>query len=277
MENRISNTLSVLANYLHFIMLKLISKKPIRVYYWKEHPNFGDLITPALLEYYGYPPIFFNPNRAQLVSTGSLIEHLNEDYKGIILGTGAISESTSIEFKKAKVIGLRGALTKKALHIENDIIYGDPGLLASKLIEVRNIKKFKIGFIPHYRDIDNEHVFRLMKRLKNEITIIDVQNKPLDVLKKMDQCEYILSSSLHGLICADSLGIPNRWIKLSELMGNEFKFNDYYSIFELKARPKLISGNESIDELISWTEMIEKEKINKVKIELENQFKNLVL
>ena len=91
----------------------------------------------------------------------------------------------------------------------------------------------------------------------------------------MDSCKHIISSSLHGLICSDSLGIPNRWIKLSQLLGNDFKFKDYYSVFDIEPQYIELSGQESIEELISKTELIDSEKMKKVKIELENQFLHL--
>ena len=48
----------------------------------------------------------------------------------------------------------------------------------------------------------------------------------------MMSCICILSSSLHWLIFADSLGIPNRRIVLSdEIIGGDLKFDDYYSVY----------------------------------------------
>lgn len=48
----------------------------------------------------------------------------------------------------------------------------------------------------------------------------------------MLSCKCILSSSLHGLIFADALGIPNRRIVLSdEIIGGDLKFDDYYSVY----------------------------------------------
>ena len=49
----------------------------------------------------------------------------------------------------------------------------------------------------------------------------------------MAQCKFILSSALHGLICADSLNIPNKHIILgNDVIGGEYKFKDYYSVFK---------------------------------------------
>ena len=45
---------------------------------------------------------------------------------------------------------------------------------------------------------------------------------PFKCIKQIADCE-IISSALHGLIAADSLNIPNKWIKLSnKLVGNNF-------------------------------------------------------
>jgi hypothetical protein len=45
----------------------------------------------------------------------------------------------------------------------------------------------------------------------------------------------VLSSSLHGLIAADALGVPNAWIGLSDaLRGGDFKFRDYYGVFGIE-------------------------------------------
>lgn len=45
-----------------------------------------------------------------------------------------------------------------------------------------------------------------------------------------------MSTSLHGLIVADSYGIPNAWIKQpQDIGGNGYKFDDYYSAFDREA------------------------------------------
>ena len=52
----------------------------------------------------------------------------------------------------------------------------------------------------------------------------------MDVCRDISGCERILSSSLHGLIIADSFSIPNRRIGFyNNLKGGDFKFEDYAS------------------------------------------------
>ncbi len=61
-----------------------------------------------------------------------------------------------------------------------------------------------------------------------------MRQHPSAVIKQIAECECIVSSSLHGLIIADSLGIPNIHVKVTNnLLGDGFKFDDYYSAYHL--------------------------------------------
>jgi pyruvyltransferase len=66
----------------------------------------------------------------------------------------------------------------------------------------------------------------------------------------------ILSSSLHGLICADAYGIPNAWIWLSEkLRGGDFKFRDYrLSIKAGEPMPIDISKKPTLEDALAAVE-----------------------
>ena len=61
----------------------------------------------------------------------------------------------------------------------------------------------------------------------------------------MSQCEVVISSAMHGLITADSLGIPNaRAIISNNITGGDYKFNDYYSIYGIN--PKVLNVDDII-------------------------------
>lgn len=132
---------------------------------------------------------------------------------------------------------LRGELSKKRvekiINKKLDIPTGDGGLLAAQLFDKAFKKKYSIGIIPHMREKSDIYFKELYNNYENAI-MIDLQDDPMSVLKTIAQCEVIISSSLHGLIVADSFGIPNKYIKVTNKPhGDGFKFRDYYSSFGL--------------------------------------------
>ena len=69
-------------------------------------------------------------------------------------------------------------------------------------------------------------------RYPAQVTVINVRRHPSAVIRDIASCGAILSSSLHGLVVADSYGIPAAWTSGSPpLTGGDFKFQDYASAF----------------------------------------------
>jgi polysaccharide pyruvyl transferase WcaK-like protein len=63
-------------------------------------------------------------------------------------------------------------------------------------------------------------------------TLLNINDPPLAFLNKLQSCEVVISSAMHSLIAADSLGMPNIRIKISDnITGGDYKFKDYYSVF----------------------------------------------
>lgn len=140
-----------------------------------------------------------------------------------------------------KVCALRGAKTKERLEMLTGKIYdvplADAGLLSNLYVEEAPEKEYEVGIIPHFSQKD-EPRFQELKNSFSSACIIDIQQEPSAVIRQIARCRYILSSSLHGLIFADGLGVPNLHI-LGEtpLAGGSFKFEDYYSCYGLEHRP----------------------------------------
>ena len=139
---------------------------------------------------------------------------------------------------------LRGNLSKnrveRVLGEDLNIPTGDGGLLVDRWIGEKPPKKYRLGIIPHYKEKDSLFVGEMKKKYSDSV-IIDLGKKPIDVVKEIASCETILSSSLHGLIVADSFHIPNKHILLypygERMLGDGFKFADYYSSYGLKDNP----------------------------------------
>lgn len=203
-----------------------------------------------------------------------------------IWSTGFISYPTEKELSirnkdKLTFSSVRGELSKKRiekiLDIKLDISTGDGGILVSEVIKPSK-KKYELGIIPHFKEYGDE-IYGEYAQKNNSTTIINLQEDPYKVLKDISECEYILSSSLHGLIVADSFGIPNSRIVTSDkLMGDGFKFDDYYSSFGVKSNKfivKEVDSFPSINDIIDNYSITESDLSNKKKEVYEAFFKNI--
>lgn len=232
-------------------ILGAIGGNGISAYWYRGHVNFGDLLTPYLLAYYGLRPTYAQIEDADLVCVGSVLQVLPDDYAGLIAGAGLIREETR-RFPRAKVLAVRGELTRQLLGLDAGTLLGDPGLLSRNLLANTTAKRYAAGIIPHYVDKSDIRVDQWSRRFGSEVLIIDVARQPKAVLADIASCGAVLSSSLHGLICADSLGVPNAWLSLSEhVIGEGFKFRDYASSTGRTLHPLFPTGQERLSDLIS--------------------------
>ena len=69
-------------------------------------------------------------------------------------------------------------------------------------------------------------------------------------MDRINSCQYILSSSLHGLICADVFNKPNLWLDQYHLPEGDFKFIDY-----------LTSQNRPVVKITNLAEVDEKRSL----------------
>lgn len=254
-KNNVTKTLSA-ANQKINCFIGSILGNTLRAYWFNKVINFGDLLNPILFNFYGLTPIITPIGQSNAVALGSLLQDLPENYNGYIVGSGLISD-ISRKFPYAKILALRGELTRSRIGAAQNTPLGDPGLLAPRLINGSYHKKFILGIIPHYVDKNDYRIMSVLQRYQNDVIIIDVQKNPKNVIKLISQCSNIISSSLHGLITADSLGIPNSWIILSDkIIGNGFKYLDYASAINRKIYPIQFDGREKLSEIINQTQTV---------------------
>ena len=201
--------------------------------------NFGDelnfymlkeLTGKQIIGYYDIPHLHASTD---LLFIGSIVEEFTTP-NSIIWGSGAISGEKPINHKPAKVCAVRGKLTRKYL-IDQGIscpeVYGDPALLLPAIYTPRVSKKYKIGLIPHVNDLSSDIVREIISQ-REDIHLIRFDNYDdwHSVIDEINECESIISSSLHGLIISDAYQIPNVWVAISSnIKGGHFKFLDYFS------------------------------------------------
>ena len=135
------------------------------------------------------------------------------------------------DVNRFKIHSVRGPLTRDCL-IRNGIscpeIYGDPALLISRYYNPNVEILFEYGIITHLYDPGKDEILKFCSHHK-ECLFIDmgIYNDWHEVVDKVCSCRKILSSSLHGLIVADSYSIPNGWIKHINSVEPDFKYRDY--------------------------------------------------
>jgi pyruvyltransferase len=136
----------------------------------------------------------------------------------------------------------------KAMGFSGDgVALGDPGLLAGLLADGNATpKRFALGLVPHYVDT-TEPVWRNVQAKLGNVRILRVSDPPERFVAEMRECETIISSAMHGLVIADALGIPNRLARISDrLIGGDYKFADYYSVFGVHPEPLSVHDLQSL-------------------------------
>lgn len=128
---------------------------------------------------------------------------------------------------------VRGPKTRKHL-IErgyNDIpeVYCDPGVLVPYFYQnvISDMKEFDVGIFPHNTENVNWHLNNIRSHDYGKVMIINHTDQIDRVVHNMSRCKRIISSSLHGIIVAEALGIPVSRFRLSDA-NDPFKFYDYF-------------------------------------------------
>lgn len=225
----------------------------VKLYYFNVWPNFGDMLNEDILSsIFKLDFKFASFQNVDLCSVGSIFDKLvtnsnirdadkekqkecETDKPFHIWVTGLMYGYGNIEQKAVRpyiIHALRGEKTRKRLSeiLGKNIscVLADPGILSPMIINPSE-KKYNVGIVPHRWDKPEEILEKMLEYYPNS-KIIDVHDDPKQVLKEISQCEYIISTSLRGLVVADSYGIPNCWCEISgKVEGNGFKFHDYFS------------------------------------------------
>lgn len=144
---------------------------------------------------------------------------------------------------------VRGPLSAKQLAAEaRPQALGDPAVLADRLLKKPVQTRWEIGIVPHYVDLAHPLVEKLGE-FSSEAAVISPMLSPVDFVEKIAACRTVISSSLHGLVVADALGVPNKWVEFSDqILGGGFKYRDYLANFEIADRkPQSIVKANDID------------------------------
>ncbi|WP_206476920.1 polysaccharide pyruvyl transferase family protein [Microbacterium sp. KRD172] len=198
----------------------------VPTFWWDGHPNFGDDLTPWLLPRYGLVPQYREPRAAGLVGVGSLLEFLPPEFSGAIWGSGLMRDGRR-PLPSASVLAVRGPLTAERIGVQAEPAYGDPGLLVARH-QARPVGDDRIAVVPHGHHRPHEGLAALVRAAGDGARVVNVHQRAGGAVREIAAARAVITTSLHGLITADSYGIPAVWTTLDPpLDGGDFKFRDY--------------------------------------------------
>lgn len=197
----------------------------------KESPNnWGDALSPMLVAMLSGRPVkqMLWQHQHRHLAIGSILGTANS--RAEVWGSGFMWEDERLDEAPQAVHAVRGPLSRDKLlkqGMDCPEIYGDPALLLPLFFNPPVERRHAVGIVPHY--IDKDHPWLERYRHDPQVRVIDVEGETYGFVEEIKSCELIVSTSLHGLICADAYGVPSLWLDLSNrLLGGSFKFLDYF-------------------------------------------------
>ncbi len=211
----------------------------IHVWYYKEgsRNNFGDYLGHYIPSKLNKNVIYtqINSPTKKYVTVGSVLNQMiGVNTNCVVWGSGIMTVNDTIP-KGVKLLAVRGPQTQQRLRdigITPPDVVGDPALILKKLYNPNIKKEYKLGIIPHY--VDYAEVKHKVK--DNNVNVIDLITNDIEgTIDEILKCDYVISSSLHGVIVSQAYDIPSIWVKFSNKlfgnspsMGNNVKFRDYF-------------------------------------------------
>lgn len=204
----------------------------VNLEWWSRKDNVGDhlavVIYDWITDYYNLDVNAQTSKTHHLLTVGSLIGM--EYFDATIWGSGVHCLSTIRQigkqsaYRKYDIRAVRGPLTRAFLiegGYECPEIYGDPAILMPLIYSPEKTeKKYDVSVIRHLSKRDAPK--------KDGIHYIDIQTKDhTSVINEICSSKRIISSSLHGIILAETYGVPA--VFLNDGMDKElYKFLDWY-------------------------------------------------
>lgn len=234
---------------------------PVRIRYFLRIPNVGDRVNPLVIGGLSGTATRHVPDAElpHLLGIGSLMA--SAAATSLVWGTGLLHPDAGLGRPRPEnIFAVRGPLTAAALRraglLVRDVPLGDPGMLAPGLLGLAAARepRFPLGLVAHYVDRGHPAVRRLLAM--PGVRDLDVRQEPADFLAAMCDCRTIVSSSLHGLIFAEALGLPSLWFQATDdVIGDGFKFHDWFSTTLVpQASPQRFDGGERPEELADRAE-----------------------
>lgn len=258
--------------------LALSEKNKVNLNAWivpdRINNNIGDylseIIVDEMVRFYGKDRNKVVSNTKHLYAIGSILMGWQD---ATVWGGGfgynyspsryfAIYSFLHRHYHKTDIRAVRGPETYKILKkmgIECPQVYGDPAVLLPLFYEKKLSQKLEYLVIPHYSKDEKYHG-------KNVLHTFTTDYKKF--VDKLCEAQLVVSSSLHGIILAESYGIPA--IMLGDTPSDDItKYKDwYYST----GRDKFPIANSVEEALVLRPRILERKVITEMQERLINTF-----
>lgn len=211
--------------------------------------NFGDLLGPLVVAHmHGKLDLATSRTRRRLLAVGSIVHFARDN--DVIWGAGAngkvLDQLTRIP-KSIDIRAVRGPETRRVLielGFDCPEVYGDPALLLPSLLPGLRMaatrKAHDIALLPNIRD------FRSMRNQPLGVHVINPRSSVRRILLDIARSRRVAASSLHGLVVAQSLGIPTRRIRSNAEA--DLKYDDYVRGISFEPAPATLDVAQAVRE-----------------------------
>lgn len=256
------------------------------------YPNLGDALSAVMVGTMAGKPVVprhFDSTRERLAAIGT-IGHAMCNGRVHLWGVGLDGNRfeempSNTEYIVHATRGPCTAALLRAKGIATPEVYGDPAWFLPKLLPRRPLApQWELGVIVHISELNGSSPEALVKTIykrynipdefKKSIKIINTftQNSAVSLLDRIDDilsCRRIASTSFHGLLIADTYGIPGLWfgtqgngpVFLDAMDPNtvmDHRFRDFYCGCRVTRRPVYRTERHLLTDwnaLIKWIDL----------------------
>lgn len=229
-----------------------VQNNRVNLNYWDGKPNLGDAISPLIvnhmLEKHSLSLSTPVSSTRHLCAVGSVVTAGIQDCT--VWGSGVLYTTLGYRLRNRKldIRAVRGPLSRVVL-LEYGYnvpeVYGDPAVFLPEVYNPNNItKRYRMGVVAHK---NGSSVLTDPKIMNNpECRMIDIKTRDYKAfVDELLSVECVASSSLHGVILAESYGIPAVLVRPDFSM---LKYHDWYYATGRLTFPVL----ESAEEVLSF-------------------------
>lgn len=210
-----------------FIFIIPVWLQAMPLFWWEPSngtQNFGDQLSVILVErMLGKSVRQANIEDPKVLGMGSILHFARDG--DIVWGSGLNGKHPcpkDYPYCTLDIRAIRGPLTRLVLGsfgIAAPAVYGEPGLLFPRFFP-----EFQKNPIREYVIVVHSSEEERVPRQDNIIFSTDPWPQ---VVQKIIESKFVISTSLHGLVIAEAYGIPARLLRITQ---NEplFKYADYY-------------------------------------------------